>query len=72
MENFQVIKVLGHNHVVRPLTRPTSYFTLNGKRIGMVPDANYLNTGMALCGILCPGQTLGEFIETKRQKVTQP
>ena len=73
MENYQVTKVFGHNHVLKPLARQKSYFILNGKRMGMVPEPNYLNTGMALCGILKPGQTLNEFIaETKHREVTQP
>ncbi len=63
MNNFQIIEVHGHKHVLKPSSRVKSYFVQNGVRTELIPNPDYLNTGMCLCGILKAGQTLDEFIK---------
>ncbi len=56
MTEFKVINVHGREHVITPNKRPVSYS--DGDRL---PNANYMNTGMALCGILRREQSLRNF-----------
>ena len=64
---YSTINVNGRVHVlcestIRPNYNTTNEFT--GKKIeGKIPEANYLNTGMALCGVIDKGDTLQDWID---------
>lgn len=65
-EEFSIVKIYGHSHVLRTLPpRSINPVTLE-KTIGRggdpIRDPNYLRTGKALCGILKKGQTLADFV----------
>lgn len=52
MEIYQTIKVHGRVHVVCPS---------GSRHTFMHENANYLNTGKALCGVLKKGETLDNW-----------
>jgi len=53
-KNYQVLNVGNRLYVVcEAEARP--YYRTGGK----IPEANYMNSGMALCGIIDRGKTLG-------------
>lgn len=59
-EMFKTIEVLGHQHVIKEMSRqPLSDTKL---------QANYRNTGMCLCGILRKKQSLENFIANYIQR----
>ena len=54
---FKVISVSGRQHVI----------TNVATRDATLADANYLGTGMALCGVLNEGETLVDWRNRTRQ-----
>nr|WP_319268244.1 hypothetical protein [uncultured Draconibacterium sp.] len=62
VKRFKVIEVNKHRHVLVEATRSESVTTIGNTTFrNEVEPANYRNTGMALCGILKPEQTLDQF-----------
>jgi len=63
---MKTIKVNGREHIVKHVDRPNYY----DPKIGIVkmPQPNYMGTGMALCGILQPGQNLKQWLDDKRKR----
>ena len=57
---YQLIKVHGRDHVVKDQEHERRSMTIIGEF--RHPDANYLNTGRCLCGVLNKGETLDEWI----------
>ena len=53
MEKYSVINVEKRQHVVCSVNPRGNYLT--GEKM---PEANYLNTGMALCGVIEKGKSL--------------
>lgn len=53
MSNYTTITVLGHQHVLCEAS--------DRGRLGH-PNANYMGTKMALCGVIEKGKTLEEWI----------
>lgn len=62
-ESFLVVEVTGKRHVVKDCKRPIQYDAIRKTTLLSIPSANYLGTGMGLCGILKPEQTLEDFRE---------
>lgn len=64
-KQFSLIDVNGHHHVIIRINRGDAT-KISGKKtiITPMPQPNYRNTGMALCGVLKPGQTLDQFTAT--------
>lgn len=60
-DSFLTIEVSGRMHVVKDCKRPIQYDAKMKTTLSSIPSANYRGTGMGLCGILQPGQTLQEF-----------
>lgn len=54
MKNYQIINVSKRQHVL------TAASTREGT---IFPEANYLGTGLALCGVLKKDQTLEKWIK---------
>ena len=62
MEKFKVIELDGKKLVLKRSSRkPSMQSVEGGQKIQIVPLPNYGNTGMCLCGILKPGQSIEEF-----------
>lgn len=59
MKKIQTIEIKKRTHVLCDSYRK-GYYLNNGERI---PEANYNNTGMALCGIIKEGDTLKDWID---------
>jgi hypothetical protein len=55
MKNYKVIEVYGRKHVVRSIP------SRGGGSNNALPDADYMGTGMALCGVLNDNETLDEW-----------
>lgn len=65
MEHYKILKVAGQEHVLRHVDRSeTFYLSVGGEKVkNKLPDANYLGTGMALCGVLRKGESLKKFLK---------
>jgi hypothetical protein len=64
MKNYSILNVGSRQHVICESGPRIKY--AEGKPM---PDANYLGTGMALCGILREGQSLDNFkVEVQKRK----
>lgn len=61
MTKYRVIKVAGRKHVVTPSEE---------RRLG-IPVANYMQTGMALCGVLKPRQTLLDWKLKRMEQIAK-
>ena len=66
MKTFNTVEVLGRTHVVKPIDRPKQIIRDGIIKIE-IPEPNYRRTGMALCGVTRPGESLQDWI-----KRTQP
>lgn len=53
---YKTIRTLNKTFVIKESVRNVNY--TDGSEM---PEANFLNTGMALCGILKKGETLDEW-----------
>jgi hypothetical protein len=68
---YSCITVYGYQHVITEaqdryrVSKPTK----DGKKQDILPDANYRNTGKALCGILMKGESLQSWIERHNEIV---
>lgn len=61
---IKTINVHGVVHVVKEVKRPNVVKTIFGEQVvEKMYQPNYRGSGLALCGILKPGQTLEQFIE---------
>lgn len=59
---FKIIESNGKRLVLKPSDRkPSTQTNGAGEKIQIVPIANYNNTGMCLCGVLNPKQSIEEF-----------
>ena len=58
MKIFNSVEVLGRTHVVK----------LHKGSRGQHKGANYRDTGMALCGVTKPGETLEQWKERTQQR----
>ena len=68
MEGFRAYEIDKRMYVLKDCDRlPCRYTKVNGER-SMIPNANFLNTGMALCGKLGKKQTMEQFIERYNAK----
>ncbi len=54
---YKTVKVISRTHVVCHRSRQYTEYD----------EPNYMNTGMALCGVLLPGETLEQFIDRKKE-----
>lgn len=60
---YKTIPVHNQNHVVKEVKRPNVVLMSgDNKIIQEIEQPNYRGSGMALCGILKPGQTLDHFV----------
>lgn len=65
---YQTIRVLGHIHVIKPVSIENQTYMIRDPHTKIllcnsrVEEPNYKNTGMALCGILLDGESLGDWI----------
>jgi hypothetical protein len=60
---MEVIEYNGRGHVLRRVNRNGT--DSDGKPY---PEPNFRGTGMALCGVLLPGQNLKQWMDTKRKR----
>lgn len=68
MDGFRTFEVSGKTYVVKDINRKQILINaISGERT-FIPDANFMGTGMALCGRLINRQTLPEFIEKYNAK----
>jgi hypothetical protein len=58
---YKTIEVGGRTHVIKSVP----------SRGGAMKDANYLDTEMALCGVLEPGKTLADFLTDLQRRRTE-
>jgi hypothetical protein len=61
--NEQILQVNGREHVVKRVTRSGT----DSEGVPY-PEPNYQGTGMALCGVLLPGQNLKQWMDAKRKR----
>lgn len=61
MSNYSVILFAGRKCVICEVQNRGNY--VNG--LGKIADADFQNTGKALCGILQPGQTLENWLKRR-------
>jgi hypothetical protein len=65
-KKYTVIPVMGHLHVICQQSDRSSAIRSDGSRTHR--DANYMNTGLALCGVIKKTHTLQQWIELKRKR----
>lgn len=69
----KVLNVLGHRHVLIDNGRKEKVIHLSADKTGYRPinyilkAPNYLNRGMALCGIMKDGEDLDDFFARKKE-----
>lgn len=61
MSKYKIIKVAGRKHIVTPTE----------ERLKGMPVANYMGTGLALCGVLKPRQTLLNWKLQRMEQITK-
>ena len=68
MNGFRAYDIDNRVYILKDCDRlPCRYTNVNGER-GKIENANFRNTGMALCGKLRKKQTMEQFIEQYNAK----
>ena len=60
---YKILEVCGRFHVLTDCDRPMTII-FNGKE-QKIDQANYMKTGLALCGVLRQGETLEQWIRRR-------
>ena len=68
-KHYETIRVGGRTHVITKSEPRGFYQDSNKNPIGEIPEANYMNTCMALCGVLKKGESLASWKKRKKKRL---